>query len=411
MKASVGSRVLMLLENNPYPQDARVRQEARTLTAAGYQVCVICPKDTSQPWQEIVDNVHVFRFPPPLAASGFIGYLWEYGFAMAMMFFISLIVFLRKGFDVVHTHNPPDTLVLIAAFYKVLGKRFVYDHHDLAPEMYHALFDSGANGFVHKTLIWFEQLSCRLADHVIATNHSYKAIEMRRGHVPEERVSVVRNGPDLTQLRLVELDPRLRQQGKTMVCYVGSMGFHDGVDYLLRAVQHLVFELNRSDFFCVLVGAGEAWPHMKALSEQLCVIDYVLFTGRVAHSEVPHYLSAADICVAPEPSNGYNDRSTMIKMMEYMALGKPIVAFDLPEHRFTAQKAALYARPNDELDFARRLAQLMDDPKQRQQMGQAGRERVERELAWSHQAPCLLEVYEKVLGKPRSQLRQKLSQQ
>jgi glycosyltransferase involved in cell wall biosynthesis len=282
---------------------------------------------------------------------------------------------------------------LIAAFYKLLGKRFVYDHHDLAPEAYYFRFGGNGNRLVYHALVFFERLSCRLADHVIATNQSYRAIEMERGRVPEQRSTVVRNGPDLNLLQAVEPNPDLRRAGKTTIGYVGRMGFQDGVDYLLRALHHLVYDLGRTDFFCFVAGTGVAVPSLKALTGRLSLSDYVLFTGWVEHKDVARYLSAADIGVAPEPSNAYNDRSTMIKMTEYMALGKPIVAFDLPEHRVTAQDAALYACPNDELDFARQIVALMDDPERRKKMGQRGRERIETKLAWPHQAKHLLEVY------------------
>ena len=384
----------MLLENNPYPQDIRVRQEANALVAAGHQVMVIAPMRSGQPWRQVCQDVHAYRFPAPPDANGFLSYLFEYGYSMVAIFLISVFIFLRHGFDVIHTHNPPDTLVLIAAFYKLFGKRFVYDHHDLAPEMYYARFGGSGNPLVYRVLVWFEKLSCRLADHIITTNQSYRTIEMQRGQAPGERITIVRNGPDLSHLRLVAPDPDMRRLCETTLCYVGDMGFHDGLDCLLRSLQHLAFDLKRGDFFCVLVGDGDAWSDMKSLSEQLGLSEFVSFTGRVAHDEVPRYLSAADICVAPEPSNTYNDRSTVIKMMEYMALGKPIVAFDLPEHRFTAQEAALYATPNDELDFARQIAALMDDPQRCQQMGQLGRARVEMELAWSYQAERLIEAYE-----------------
>jgi glycosyltransferase involved in cell wall biosynthesis len=393
MKASVGSRVLMLLENNPLPQDGRVRREAKALAATGYHVSVICPRASRQPWREMMGDVHVYRFPAPPEATRFLGYLWEYGYATVAMFLLSLFIFLREGFDIVHTHNPPDTLVFIAAFYKLLGKRFVYDHHDLAPEMYHALFGGSGNQLVYNVLVWLEKLSCRLANHVLATNQSYKSIEIQRGGMSEERITIVRNGPDLNCLQPVEPNSKLHQKGKATICYVGSMGFHDGLDYLLRALQHLAFDLGRTDFFCILVGAGSAHNKIISLSEQLCLTDFVWFTGSVAHEEVAYYLSAADICVAPEPLNTYNDRSTMIKMTEYMVLGKPIVAFDLTEHRVTAQGAAIYARPNDELDFAQHIALLMDDPERRQKMGQIGKERVETELAWPYQEKCLLAAY------------------
>jgi len=392
----MNARILVLLENNSYPGDVRVHREAASLANAGYQVTVICPGGGGQPWQEIVDGVAVYRFPTLPEASGFLGYLLEYGYATAAIFLLSLYAFLRPGFDIVHTHNPPDTLVFIAGFYKLFGKKFIYDHHDLSPEMYLALFGDKGKPFIHKTLLWLEKLSCRLADHVIATNNSYKTIEMERNGVPEERITIVRNGPDLNRLREVAVDPVLKQPGRITLCYVGVMGRHDGVDYLLRALKHLLEDLNRPDFLCLLVGGGDAWAELKLLAKELNLSDYVLFTGWVPCAKVARYLSAADICVAPEPSNDYNDRSTMIKMTEYLALGKATVAFDLPEHRVTAQDAALYAQPNDELDLAQKIIELMDDPERRQYMGEIGKQRIKTKLAWEHQEKHLLEVYKAI---------------
>lgn len=393
-------RVLMLLENNPYPQDSRVRREARTLAEAGYQVSVICPAAAEQGWREIVDGVYVCRFPAAPPANGVLGYCWEYVYSLTAIFLLSLFVCLRRGFDIVHTHNPPDMLVLIAGFYKLLGKRFIYDHHDLAPEMYNARFLNHGNQFLYKLLVWFEIASCRLANHVIATNQSYKEMEMRRGRVPEDRITVVRNGPDQNGWGTATPDGSLRPPGKVLLGYVGVMGFQDGVDYLLRALHCLVHGLKRTDFFCVLVGDGDACSSLKALTKELNLFDYVLFTGWVRSEEIARYIGATDICVVPDPSNPYNDRSTVIKIMEYMALRKPIVAFDLPEHRFSAQAAALYARPNDELEFAQAIAQLMDDPVRRQTMGLCGRKRIETELAWSYAQQNLLKAYRAVLPAP-----------
>ncbi len=393
MKISVGNRVLMLLENNPYPQDLRVRREAETLALAGYQLSVICPKEPGLPWYEVIDGVQVYRFPMSFTANGFLGYIWEYGYSLVIMFILSLIVFLGDGFDIIHTHNPPDTLVLIAGVYKLLGKCFIYDHHDLSPEMYYARFGGHGNSFVYRVLVWMEKLSCRLADHIITTNQSYRAIEMERSHIPEKRITIVRNGPDLNFFGPVEPDPTLRQKGKTIIGYAGVMGFQDGVDYLLRALRHLVYGLGRTDFYCVIIGDGDACSSLKDLAAQLGLNDYIWFTGWASSADYVRYLSTVDICVDPGPSNSYNDRSTTIKIMEYMALGKPIVAFDLAEHRFTAQKAALYVRPNDEFEMAQAIAQLMDDTTRRQVMGSFGRRRVETELAWHYSAPYLLKVY------------------
>ncbi len=428
MKASAGKRVLMLLQNCAYPQDDRVRREAKTLVAAGYQVSVISPKWSVQVWTEVVEGVHVLRFPPPPPAGGLAGYLWEYGYSMAVMFAMSLLVWIGEGFDILHAHHPPDTFVFIAAFYKLFGKRYVLDHHDLAPELYDARFGGNGRPALFRVLVWLEKLACRLADHVIATNQSYKAMEMQRGGVPEANITIVRNGPDLNELRVadtphqslpttlttqgaepgpgaehpaadlpssgLEQNARLRT-GKTILGYVGVIGFQDGVDYLLRALRHLAGDFGRRDFQCILVGHGDAVPGLKALTQQLALGEYVSFTGWVdEQSEVARYLSIMDVCLAPEPSNPFNDRSTAAKVMEYMAFGKPVVAFDLPEHRFSAQDAAVYARPNDELDFARQIVLLMDDPVRCERMGRVGRVRIETELAWSQQSKQLLQAYE-----------------
>jgi len=398
---AAGGRVLMLVENTFYPHDPRVRREARALVDAGFQVSVISPALPGQLWRETIDGVRVYRYPVPPAANGFLGYLLEYGYSMVMLFLVSLLVFLREGFDVIHVANPPDTLALIAAGYKLLGKRLVYDHHDLAPEMYYARFPGRGSRLVHSALVLFEKLSCRLADHVIATNESYKKMEMERGGVREACITIVRNGTDLHRMRPVEPDCALRSMKKTIIGFAGVMGFQDGVDYLLRALHYLVRDLDRTDFYCVLIGGGDALADLKRLTRHLALDEYVRFTGYLFGEDLVRVLSAADICVGPDPSNPYNDRSTMMKLMEYMALCKPIVAFDLPEHRVTAQEAAVYVTPNDERAFARALATLMDDPARRQAMGAAGRGRVERELAWHYSIPKLLEAYRRLLPGPR----------
>ncbi|MCU1242688.1 MAG: glycosyl transferase group 1 [Candidatus Acidoferrum typicum] len=395
MTAPANNRILMLLENQPYPQDHRVHREATALAAAGYRVSVICPSSAGQCCRESVDNVRVYRFKAPSPANSFLGYLWEYGYSTAASFVVSLLVFVRQGFDVVHAHNPPETFVFIAAFYKLFGKRFVFDHHDLSPEMYRARFSDGGSTIVYHALLLLERLTCLVADHVISTNESYKAVEIERDHVPADRITVVRNGVEVP--RPLQPDPAVRQKAKTIIGFVGVMGFQDGVDYLLRALHHLLHDLGRNDFYCVLMGNGDAWVSLRALAKQLRLDDHVWFTGRLGGEELFRYLSSADICVDPDPANSYNNRSTMIKMMEYMAFEKPIVAFDLPEHRVTAQQAAVYVTPNDEHAFATALAQLMDDAPTRRVMGACGRHRIETTLAWRYSVSNLLDVYRKVL--------------
>jgi len=389
----------MVVENNPYPQDSRVRAESRALVEAGYYVTVIAQAAPGQPWRERINGVAVYRFPAPPSMNSVAGYVFEYAYSFAAIFGLSLLVWQLEGFDAVHAHNPPDVLVVIGAFYKLLGKRFVFDHHDLAPEMYEARFPNRARPLVVRVLTLFEKWSCVLADHVIAANDSYRLMEIRRHGVNPERITVVRNGPDLNRLRPVPPDPELRQRARTLFGYVGVMGTQDGVDYLLRAFRHLL-DTGRSDWYCVLVGTGPSWHELQALAAELGLTSHLWFTGTVSDAELVRCLSSADICVDPDPSNPFNDRSTMIKMMEYMALGKPVVAFDLPEHRLSAQTAALYARANDERDFARCLTELMDDPVRRDAMGRFGRQRVQQSLDWRHSVANLLAAYAQVLPVP-----------
>jgi glycosyltransferase involved in cell wall biosynthesis len=392
------NRVLMLLENCSYPRDDRVRREALTLHRAGYQVIVISPMVKGQPWKEMVDGVRVLRFPEPPDATGALGYIWEYIYTFVAIGILSLYAWLFHGFDIVHTHHPPDTLGIIAFFYKLFGKRHVLDHHDLAPEMYYARFRGEGNSTVYKMLVWLEKFACKFSDRVIATNQSYKKIEMERDHVPEEHITIVRNGPDLKELRLIEPDATLQKEGITLVGYVGVMGIQDGIDYFVRALDHLVHEFHRTDIHCYLVGDGSALQGLKDLSAELNLTEYITFTGWVnSQLEVARYLSSVDICVAPEPSDPYNDRSTAAKVMEYMAMGKPVVAFTLPEHQFTAQGAAVYAKSNDEVEYAKKIIYLMDNPLVRQEMGQIGRDRILNVLSWEHQEKELLKAYKSLL--------------
>lgn len=401
MTASVGRRVLMLLQNNPYPHDTRVVREALALTAAGYEVTVISPRRRGQPAVGVHDGVRAYRYAAPPAGDGTLGYAVEYGVALVASAVLTLWVLLRHGFDVIHAHNPPDLFVLVAAPYKLIGKRFVFDHHDLSPEMYEARFLDGGSPAVRRVLTWFERLTFALADHVIATNESYAEVATTRGRVPSDRVTVVRNGPILERWRPVPPDPSLRAKAAIVVGYVGEMGVQDGIEYLLRALVQLTVTLGRQDVHAVLIGTGSDKPRLEALARELGLDAFVTFTGRVSDEDLLRLLGTADVCVSPDPKNPFTDRSTMIKMTEYMALSKPIVAFDLREHRVTAGDAALYAEANDVRAFARAIERLMDDPELRASMGAAGRRRLERGLSWEHAVPALLAAYERVLGRDR----------
>lgn len=390
-------RILIIVENLPCPFDRRVMQEARTLAGAGYLVSIICPKAPGyeQGFEEI-DGIHIHRHWLPREADGALGYAWEYSVALLMEFWLSLKIALGRGFDVLQACNPPDTIFLIGGFYKLFGKKFVFDHHDINPELYEAKF--GKQGWGRKLLVFLERLSFRTADMVISTNESYRSIAVERGGKDPGDVFVVRSGPDLTRIRMLPPKPELKKGRRYLVGYVGVMGKQEGIDLLLQAVQFIVHHLKRTDIHFGLVGGGTELPAMRELAKTLDVADYVTFTGRAPDSELLEMLNTADICVNPDRANAMNDRSTMNKIMEYMALGKPVVQFELTEGRVSAGDASWYARPNDVADLAQKMVSLLADERQRIHMGAVGRDRVERLLSWQHEAPRLLAAYDNLLG-------------
>jgi glycosyltransferase involved in cell wall biosynthesis len=402
-----------MLVENCFPADTRVRNEAFTLARNGYAVAVIALQKAGERRHEIVDGVSVYRVPRltvfqklPEGKRSVIGaafnkvrvvagYVAEYLYFTTVCLAVSVYVAFKEGFDVVHAHNPPDTLVVVGAFHKLFGKKFVFDHHDLSPELYRSRYKEGGSLIV-RGLQLFETLSCKLANVVIATNESYKAIDIERNGVRPERVFIVRNGPDLSRVRLVEPDAALKATGKTILGYIGAMNPQDGVDYLLRALSHLRRTMKRTDFFCVLIGDGDSREELIRLAAELRIDDHVLFTGFIPDEDMVRYLSTAEICLDPNPSSPLNDVSTWIKVMEYMALGKPLVSFDLKETRFSAGPAALYVPPNDEARFAEAVATLMDDPAKRAEMGECGRARVQHEFGWHVTSLNLLKAYDRL---------------
>ena len=396
-RARTGRRVLIIVENLPLPFDRRVWQEARALAAAGFTVSIICPKAPAfEKSFERIDGIDIHRHWLPTEADGLLGYALEYSVALAMEFWLSLKVLFGRGFDIIHACNPPDTIFLLGGFYKLFGKKFLFDHHDINPELYEAKF--GKRGFGRRLLIALERMSFSTADLVISTNESYRQIAIDRGGKKPEDVFVVRSGPDLSRIRQVPANPELRKGRKYLVGYVGVMGKQEGIDLLLQAVQLIVHHLKRTDIQFGLVGGGTELPAMRELAKQLGVAEYVTFTGRAPDAELLEMLNTADICVNPDRANEMNDRSTMNKVMEYMALAKPIVQFDLTEGRVSAGEASWYARPNDVADLAQKIVALLGDENQRIHMGAIGRQRVEQVLAWQHEAPRLLAAYEHMTG-------------
>jgi len=385
-------RVLILVENLPSPFDRRVWQEATTLRDAGYLVSIICPSGKGcEKRFEAIDGIDIWRYDLLLEGKGAKGYLVEYAVALSWTLVLSLRVFFGRGFDVIHACNPPDLFFLIGGFFKLFGKKFVFDHHDLNPELYEAKF--GRRDLFHRLMLALEYWSFRTADVSIATNESYRRIAIDRGRMPSERVFVVRSGPSLERLEILPAEERFKCGRRYLVGYVGVMGKQEGIDHLLRAVHHIVHQLGRSDVQFGLVGGGTSLEEMRAYAVELGIADFVTFTGRVPDHELLAMLNTADVCVNPDIANDMNDKSTMNKIMEYMALGKPIVQFDLAEGRISAQRASLYARKNDAVDLAGRIVELLDDPVRRAQMGEFGRRRVSEALEWRYEAPKLLAAY------------------
>ena len=394
-------RVLIIVENLPVPFDRRVWLEATTLARAGYEVSVICPAMKGfTTRRERLEGVDIWRHPLPCEGAGPLGYLMEYGAALFWQLFLATRIAFGRGFDVIHACNPPDLIFLVALPFKLFGKRFLFDQHDLCPELFEA--KSGRRGLFWHGLRMLEAFTYLMADVVISTNESYRALAVTRGSRRPERVFVVRSGPDLARWpRSTGGDPKWRNGRKKLIGYVGVMGEQEGLDLLLESLKLIVRERGRTDVQLLLVGGGSFKEELVAMTGRLGLNDYVTFTGRVSDDVLRDALGASDVCVNPDKPSELNDKSTMNKIIEYMALGKPIVQFEVTEGRFSAQEASLYARPGDVADLADKLLQLLDDPPLRERMGAFGRARVESDLAWDHSARRLLAAYDKVF-EPRA---------
>lgn len=393
-----GHKILIVVENLPVPFDRRVWMEARTLKAAGAEVSVICPIGKGfDAKEEVIEGIHVYRHTLPLDASGAFGYLLEYGAALFHEVRLTLKVWRRQGIDVIHGCNPPDLIFLVALPLKLFGIKYIFDHHDINPELYEAKFNR--RGFFWRLMCLFEKWTFKTADVSIATNESYKRIAIERGGMALEDVFVVRSGPDLTLL-LRQPETKKWHNGRDyLVGYVGVMGDQEGIDLLLKSMAHLIHKQGRTDIQFVLIGGGPSLDDLKSLAEAMSLSDYVTFPGRTPDDDLFEVLSNADVCVNPDRVNEMNDKSTMNKILEYMAFAKPIVQFDVTEGRFSAAEASLYAAANDPVDFAVKISDLLSDPDERARMGAIGRKRVEREMAWPYQVPSLIGAYQSVLKK------------
>jgi glycosyltransferase involved in cell wall biosynthesis len=392
-----GRKIVIVVENLPVPFDRRVWQEATTLASAGAKVSIISPKAGEfQLSRELIDGVQIYRHPMPKERPSKAAYLVEYGSSLFFQTLLTFKIAIRNGIDVIHGCNPPDLVFLVALLFKPFGVKYVFDHHDINPELFEAKFDR--KGFFWRLLVIAEYLTFKTANIVISTNQSYRLIAIKRGKKKSQDVFIVRSGPDLKKMRLMPANSALKKGRAFLVGYVGVIGEQEGIDLLLKAVQFIIKDLGRRDIHFCIVGGGPSLKAMQDLCTQMKLDEFVTFTGRVSNEAMLEALSTADICVNPDRVNDMNDKSTMNKILEYMALGKPIVQFDVTEGRYSAQGASLYAQPNDAVDFAKKMAELIDDLPLRETMGALGRKRVVESLSWEFESKKLVAAYEHLFG-------------
>jgi glycosyltransferase involved in cell wall biosynthesis len=394
----VQQRILIIVQNLPVPFDRRVWLECQALVSAGYRVAVVCPKGAGDPGYQVIDSVELHKYRPYAPGGSKFSFVAEYAYSFLATAWKALKARRSGRFAVIQACNPPDIFWPIAlAFRAIEGTKFVFDHHDLCPELYESRFPEGPR-LPYRALRLLERRTHRSADHIISTNDSYRDIAVRRSGKPGAEVTVVRTGPDPQRLQRGPADPALRRNHRFLVAYIGVMGPQDGVDIVVRAADIVVRELGRDDIGFTLIGSGDCFNDLVALRDQLRLAGHVDFTGRAPDELVTRILSTADIGLSPDPKNPLNDLSTMNKSMEYMAFELPVVAFDLRETRVSTGDAAVYVRPNDVSDYAKAIVELIDDPDNRARLGKLGRARVEQELAWCHQERAYLGVYQRLTG-------------
>lgn len=401
-------KILIIVENLPVPFDSRVWKEACALRDAGYEVRVLSPRGKGYSERyELLEGVHIYRHPMPKEGSTAAGYLWEYGCALFWEFLYAWWIFLTKGFQCIQGCNPPDNIFLVALPFQLFGVKYIFDHHDANPELYLSKYER--RDALYKAQVWLEEMTYRFSDVVIATNESYRGLAIERGRRDSKDVFVVRNGPDLDKFRLVPAQPSLKHGKRWLVGYVGTMSIQEGLDILID-VAACIQQMGRTDVHFTCVGGGPGLRGLRELVKQRGMDNFVNFTGRVPDSELLDILSTADVCVNPDKPCEMNDISTMIKIAEYMALGKPIVQFDLKEGRATAGDASLYSDNQDQVaDFARKILWLLDHPEERQKMGEIGRKRIEQQFAWKYSIDNLLLAYDRAFEKRSNQTGQSLS--
>jgi glycosyltransferase involved in cell wall biosynthesis len=401
---SYSRRVLIVEENSYVPIDPRVWQEVTTLRDAGWHTTVICPAaerinaDSETPvvigTADDLEGVTVYRFALNRAEGSKMGYLSEYVSAFMSIARLSWRVWRQGRFDIIHFCNPPDIFFPIGMFYRLLGARFVFDHHDLFPELTAWRYSGLTGRLLYVFTRVMEYLTFRTANVIISTNESYRLIAMGRGQVSENRVIVLRNGPKSDKFLPVEPASMLKRDLPFMACYAGVMGYEDGIPELLASIRYIVHEMGRRDILFTILGDGALRPQALMQVKEWGLESVVHMPGMIHDNLLlRQYLSTADVCLSPEPLTPLNAHSTFIKVGEYMAIGKPVVAYDLPETRYTAEEAAIYVTPGEIEEFGRAIVTLLADPERRRLMGEYGRLRILKDLSWEHQKENLFRAY------------------
>lgn len=390
-----GKHILIIVENLPLPFDRRVWQEANSLKEEGAYVSIICPQMKGYTKSfETINGIDIYRHPLPVEGSGAWGYLMEYSTALFWEFFLSLKIYFKRRFQVIQGCNPPDLIFIPALFFKLFGVKYVFDHHDINPELYIAKYNK--KGIFYKFLLIVERLTFATANFSIATNESYKKIALERGKMKEDRVQIIRSGPKLDRLKLKPGNDMFKKGRKFLIGYVGVIGEQEGIDLLLESFKYIVDI--RKDTQLAIVGGGTEIENLKALTAKLNLQEYVDFYGRVDDEVLTDVLNTADVCVNPDRPTDMNNLSTMNKIMEYMALKKPIVQYDLKEGRFSAQGASLYAENTSTIDFAEKIMWLLDNEQERERMGNYGYNRIITELSWEYEKVKLTDFYSRVFN-------------
>ena len=387
-------KILILVENLSVPFDRRVWLEAKALKEDGKTVTIICPRFKEEKSFELLEGINIYRYSRLLfSAKGVIGHILEYLYSFIMTFILSVWIFIRHNFDVIHACNPPDMFFVMGLCYKIFGKRFYFDQHDLCPELYLAKYENRGKDFLYSILLTLEYLTYKIADKVIVTNSSYRDIAIARGRLHPGKVVIVRSGIELDRFKKLSSDASLKKGKKFLVTYLGITSPQDGVDYLLLAIDIIINRYKRDDILFNIIGDGDSFEDLCNLREELGLNGSVVFAGRMSGKRLLKNLSTSDLCVAPDPKNLFNDNSAMNKILEYMAVARPIVCFDLKETRYMAGDAALYVTPNNVQEFADKIVELLEDKKRRNKMGTTGYKRLKGEFSWDFNKDRLLEAY------------------